>query len=94
MYKHPEIREGEIYAVKATFQDRDRVVGYVIDSRLEDIEAYFKDKSGYGLRVEKLTVLKIPPGTAGKLEELNRRKEDLLEEIKDLERQIAMERIY
>lgn len=77
-----------IYAVFATHLDRESPLGYVINSKLEDVEAYFNERKGYGLTFREVWPMQIPRGFAKNKQELLDKKLKLEREIKILEEKI------
>ncbi len=69
-----------IYAVYATDTDRDCLLGYAIGDK-EDINAYYQDRQGYGLRLETVNPIRITPGYAETINDLKTKKARLEAEI-------------
>ena len=67
---------------------KNRLLGYATGT-IEDIEAYFNDRMGYGLVITPLTPVDIPVGFAVKQKALLIRKEQLEEEFRKITEEIS-----
>lgn len=77
-----------MYAVYAKYENRDQFLGICQSYSKADIEAYFHEKRGYGLTIEKIEPIIIPTGYAKKKAEILERITELQNQIKELEKEI------
>jgi hypothetical protein len=76
-----------IWAVRSIGESHSPIVGYAVGEKA-DIEAFFADRKGYGLELERVAVQHIPAGFASKRESLLRQKEAHEKEVARINAQL------
>lgn len=77
-----------MYEVYAKYDDRNNFLG-IAEGESEDITAFFDRKKCYGIILKEIKIIKVPKGTAKKVEEIKKRQRELEEEQAKLENELA-----
>lgn len=88
-YESDVINLPVIHAVFAKYEDRNRLLGYVIAESEEDVQAYYEDKKAYGLEIETIEPVRIPAGFAAEKSELIRQRDALKKQLQELESRLT-----